>query len=63
MKTILVSRYPPLLVALHWLLAVLVVAMLCVGFFLAEATPNTDPRKIGILMVHMSVGMLVVALM
>jgi cytochrome b561 len=50
-------------VALHWLLAVLVVAMLCVGFFLAEATPNTDPRKIGILMVHMSVGMLVVALM
>jgi cytochrome b561 len=42
MKAILVSRYPPLLVVLRWLLAVLVVAMLCVGFFLAAAMPNTD---------------------
>ena len=34
MKTILVSRYHPVLVALHWLLAVLIVGLLCVGFIL-----------------------------
>lgn len=63
MKTILVSPYHPLLVTLHWLLAVLIVAMLCVGFFLLAKMPNDDPRKIGVLLVHMSVGMLILALM
>ena len=63
MKTILVSRYHPVLVTLHWLLAVPVVAMLCVGFLLLEAMPNTDPQKIGILLVHMSVGMLILGMM
>jgi hypothetical protein len=33
MKTILVSRHHPLLVTLHWLTAVLIVALLGVGFF------------------------------
>jgi cytochrome b561 len=63
MKTILVSRYHPLLVTLHWLLAVLIVAMLCVGFFLLAPMPNMNPQKIGILLIHMSVGMLILALM
>jgi cytochrome b561 len=63
MKTLLVSRYHPLLVLLHWLLAVLIVAMLGIGFYLAVAMSYTDPQKIGILFVHMSAGMLVVALM
>ena len=52
-----------MLVTLHWLLAVPVVAMLCVGFLLLEAMPNTDPQKIGILLVHMSVGMLILGMM
>src|SRR6478672_6423776 len=56
MKTVLVSRYHPLLVTLHWLLAVLIPAMLCVGFFLLAPMPNIDPQKIGILLIHMSVG-------
>jgi cytochrome b561 len=63
MKTILVSRYHPLLVTLHWLTAVLIVAMLCVGFFVLAVMPNTDPEKIRILLVHMSVGMSILALM
>src|SRR3984893_102028 len=62
MKAVLVSRYHPLLVALHWLLAVLIIAMLCAGFFLLAPMPNIDPQKIGILLVHMSLGMLILGL-
>src|ERR1700738_2508984 len=63
MKTILVSRYHPLLVLLHWLLAVLIVAMLCIGCMVLEPMTNVDPQKIDILLIHMSVGMLILALM
>jgi cytochrome b561 len=63
MKTVPVSRYHPLLVTLHWLLAVLIVAMLCVGFFLGAGMPNDDPQKIGVLLLHMAGGMLILALM
>jgi cytochrome b561 len=62
MKAILVSRHHPLLVTLHWLLAVLIVAMLCIGFLLLAPIPSTDPRKIDILLIHMSVGMAIAAL-
>jgi cytochrome b561 len=58
-----VSRYHPLLVTLHWLLAVLIVAALLVGFFALAATPNSDPAKIAVLRVHMAGGMLILALM
>jgi cytochrome b561 len=59
----LVTRYHPLLVTLHWLLAVLIIAMLGIGFFVLATMPNSDPRKIGILLVHMSAGMLILLLM
>lgn len=62
MSTILVSRYHPLLVAPHWLLALLIIAMLCAGFFLLAPMSNVDPQKIGILLVHMSLGMLILGL-
>ena len=58
-----VSRYHPLLVTLHWLLAALILAALAVGFLGLAATPNTDPGKIGILRLHMAGGMLILALM
>ena len=58
-----VSRYHPLLVTLHWLLAVLIIATLVVGFFLLAAMPNSEPQKISVLRVHMAVGMLILALM
>ncbi len=58
-----VSRYHPLLVTLHWVLAFLIIAALTLGFFGLAATPNADPQKIGILRVHMAGGMLILALM
>ena len=58
-----ISRYHPLLVTLHWLLAILIIAALALGFFGLAATPNADPRKIDILRVHMAGGMVILALM
>ena len=58
-----VSRYHPLLVTLHWVLAVLIIAALTIGFFVLAATPNADPQKIGVLRIHMAGGMLILALM
>jgi cytochrome b561 len=57
------SRYHPLLVTLHWLLAVLIVAMLGVGFLALAGMSNSAPEKIAILLIHMSIGMLIFALM
>ena len=57
------TRYHPLLVTLHWLLALLIIAMLLIGFFVLEPMPNAQPQKIDILRVHMLVGMLILALM
>ena len=58
-----VTRYHPLLVALHWLLAFLLIAALFAGFFLLEQMPNSDPQKIRVLLVHMVIGMGILALM
>jgi cytochrome b561 len=58
-----VFRYHPLLVTLHWVLAVLIIAALVMGFFVLAAMPNVDPQKIGVLRVHMAGGMLILALM
>jgi len=58
-----VSRYHPLLVTLHWLLAILIVGALTLGYFVIVPMPNSDPRKIGLLMLHMAGGMLILVLM
>ena len=57
------SRYQPVLVALHWLLALMIIGLLCIGFFVLAQMPNSDPRKLDILVLHMSGGMLVLVLM
>jgi len=57
------SRYHPLLVALHWLLAALILTALAVGFLGLAAMDNADPRKIAVLRWHMAGGMLILALM
>ena len=57
------SRYHPLLVALHWLLALLILAMLAVGYLVLAQTPNGTPGKLDVLQWHMAGGMLVLALM
>jgi cytochrome b561 len=59
----LTSRYQPVLVALHWLLALMIIGLLCLGFFVLANMPNTDPNKLDILAWHMAGGMLVFVLM
>jgi cytochrome b561 len=59
----LATRHQPVLVALHWLIALLILGLLCLGFFVLENMPNTDPKKLDILVWHMSGGMLVLVLM
>jgi cytochrome b561 len=50
----LASRYQPVLVALHWLLALMIIGLLCLGFFVLANMPNTDPKKLDILVWHMA---------
>jgi cytochrome b561 len=57
------SRYQPVLVALHWLLALMIIGLLCLGFFVLATMPNADPRKLDILVWHMAGGMFVLVLM
>lgn len=53
-----VRRYHPLVVALHWLAALLIVANLVTGFFALHPLPN-DADKLVPLRIHMTAGLLV----
>ena len=58
-----VYRYHPLLVSLHWLLAVLILFQLITGDnFLAEMS-NDNPGKISALKTHIQVGLVILFLM
>ena len=56
-----VSRYHSLIVALHWLVAVLIVSNLVAGKFLLDDAPNTAD-KLPVLRAHMTIGLIVLAL-
>src|SRR5262249_15070077 len=58
-----VTRYHPALVALHWLLAVLVIAALALGALDMAKLSNSDPHKLEALRAHMSGGTLILLLM
>jgi cytochrome b561 len=58
-----VSRYHPLLVALHWALAVLTIAALALGALVLAKIPNTDPMKLEALRGHVTGGLLILVLM
>ena len=58
-----VLRYHPLLVLLHWILAVLVIAALALGVLVMAKIPNTDPAKVEALRSHMIGGSLILVLM
>lgn len=58
-----VTRYQPLLVVMHWLLAVMIPAALAGGALALVKIPNTDPMKVEALRQHMGGGILVLALM
>ena len=57
------SRYHPLLVLLHWMLAVMIVAGLIMGTNVLSATPNDAPEKLFYLKMHMSMGIIIFILM
>lgn len=51
------TRYHPALVAIHWLMAILIVMMLIFGNFVTGPLENTDPAKVEALVGHMAIGM------
>jgi len=57
------ARYHPLLAVLHWALALLILAMLALGFLVIAPGAADDPGRIGVLRVHMATGSLILALM
>ena len=57
------TRYHPALVALHWLMAILILMGLFFGKVVLSAMDNADPAKAEGLGGHMTVGLLVGALL
>ena len=57
------TRYHPLLVTLHWLLALMLLGGLVMGNFVLAATPNDDPFKLISLRMHMGAGIAILVLM
>jgi cytochrome b561 len=57
------TRYHPLLVALHWLLAAMIIGGLIMGGNVLAETPNDDPFKLVSLRMHMGMGIAILALM
>ncbi|HLX16472.1 MAG TPA: cytochrome b/b6 domain-containing protein [Bradyrhizobium sp.] len=58
-----VSRYHPLLVVLHWILALLIPVALVLGTLVMAKIPNSDPMKGEALRGHMAGGILILTLM
>lgn len=56
------SRYHPLLVGLHWTLAILITISLVGGMAILDPMPNDSPHKIEALFGHMVVGTLITVL-
>ena len=59
---LLPSRYHPALVALHWLLALLLIVALVMGTFALKTIPNSAPDKVSALQGHMIAGGLILLL-
>ena len=57
------NRYHPALVTLHWLLALMLIAALGLGMFVLHETPNSNPEKVEMLRMHMTIGLSILALM
>jgi cytochrome b561 len=57
------TRYHPALVALHWLLAAMILGALIGGAFSLDPIPEESPDKIGVLRLHMIFGLAILALM
>ena len=58
-----VSRYHPVITLLHWVLTILIIGSLTLGFFRIAPMANSDPQKIALLRIHMIVGVVILGLM
>ncbi len=58
-----VRKYHPVLVILHWLVAILISLQLAGGYFTVAKMANSDPAKLSVLQLHMIGGMLILVLM
>jgi|SRR6185369_6007752 cytochrome b561 len=58
-----VPQYHPLLIGLHWLVALLIITTLGVGFLCLAQWRTDDPRTIGLLRWHVGGGVLILTLM
>ena len=58
-----VRKYHPVLVALHWLVAFLIIVQLAGGYFVVARIPVADPTKLDTLKFHMLAGMFIFLLM
>ncbi|MBT8169827.1 cytochrome b [Falsiruegeria litorea] len=56
------SKYNNIQVALHWVVALLVLFMLVMGTFVLAQTPNSDPSKLTALRGHMVFGSVILLL-
>ena len=59
----LVSRYHPVLVVLHWAIALLIIAALALGALALVKIPNASPMKLEALRSHMFGGIAILVLM
>ncbi len=54
-------RYHPILVVIHWLSALLAIAMLAMGLFFLKQMPNNE-AKIPLLAIHIAIGITILLL-
>ena len=54
-------RYGTVAMTLHWLIAALVIANICLGLYFADL-PHSDPSKFGLTQLHKSIGLTVLLL-
>lgn len=57
------NRYHPLLVALHWVLAILIIGNLAAGKLVLDNLANGDPQKLEVLRLHMLGGLAILGLL
>lgn len=58
-----VLRYHPLLVALHWTMAILIISALALGALKMAPLSNADPMKVEALQAHMAGGLVILGLL
>lgn len=59
----MMKRYHPMLVVMHWLLAIMIVIAIFMGTNVLAEIPNSHPEKLFALQMHMIMGMVILVFM